>query len=57
MTFFKDENGQGMVEYALIVALIAIVVIVALVFVGRVVKSKMNTVGNCLEGAGKPAGA
>ena len=27
--FFKDESGQGMVEYALIIALIAIVVIVA----------------------------
>ena len=28
--FFKDESGQGMVEYALIIALIAVVVIVAL---------------------------
>ena len=27
---FKDENGQGMVEYGLIIALVAIVVIVAL---------------------------
>jgi pilus assembly protein Flp/PilA len=52
MTFLKDENGQGMVEYALIVALIAIVVIVALVFVGGVVKNKMNNVGNTLENAG-----
>ena len=26
--FFKDESGQGMVEYALIIALIAVVVIV-----------------------------
>ena len=28
--FFKDESGQGMVEYGLIIALVAIVVIVAL---------------------------
>ena len=29
--WFKDEEGQGMVEYGLIIGLIAIVVIVALV--------------------------
>ena len=28
--FFKDESGQGLVEYALIIALIAIVVIAVL---------------------------
>ena len=28
--WFKDEEGQGMVEYGLIIALIAIVVIAAL---------------------------
>ena len=32
--WFKDEDGQGMVEYGLIIALIAIVVIVALVVLG-----------------------
>lgn len=30
--FFKDESGQGMVEYALIIALIAVVVIVAVTY-------------------------
>ena len=32
--WIKDEEGQGMVEYGLIIALIAIVVIVALVALG-----------------------
>lgn len=32
--WFNDEEGQGMVEYGLIIALIAIVVIVALVALG-----------------------
>lgn len=30
MNFFKNESGQGMVEYGLIIALIAIAVIAAL---------------------------
>ena len=32
--WFRDEEGQGMVEYGLIVGLIAVVVIVALVALG-----------------------
>ena len=38
--FFKDESGQGMVEYGLIIALIAVVVIVALTTLG----GKIDTV-------------
>ncbi len=34
LAWFKDEEGQGMVEYGLLIALIAIVVIVALLILG-----------------------
>ena len=50
--FMKDENGQGMVEYALILALIAIVVIVAVTALGNSTKNKMNNVASALDNAG-----
>lgn len=44
--FVKDEEGQGLVEYALIAALIAVAAIVALTFLGGTVSNKMKTIGN-----------
>ncbi len=44
--FSKEESGQGMVEYALIIALIAIVVIALLTGLGKGINSvfvKTNT--------------
>ena len=41
----RDE-AQGLAEYALILALIAIVVIVALQFLGGQVKTILSVVGN-----------
>ena len=40
-----DEDGQGLVEYALILALIAIVAIIALIFLGTQVSGILSTVG------------
>lgn len=40
--FWNDESGQGMVEYALIVALIAVVAIVAVKAIGNGAKGKLN---------------
>ena len=40
----RDEEGQGLAEYALILALIAIVAIVASIFLGGQVKT-ISTVG------------
>ena len=44
----RAEEGQGMVEYALILALIAILVIVALKFLQPGISSTLNTVSNSL---------
>lgn len=46
--FLRDEDGQGMVEYALIIALIAVVVIVALVALGNAILGKFNDVNSAL---------
>ena len=42
------EEGQGLVEYALILALIAILVIVALKFLQPQISNTLNSVSNAL---------
>ncbi len=44
-----DEEGQTLVEYGLLLALIAIVVIAALVVLGPIVSGIFDTVGDSLE--------
>ncbi|MCR5629262.1 Flp family type IVb pilin [Eubacterium sp.] len=46
LDFLKDENGQGMVEYGLIIALIAIVVIAALTILGPKIAALFNQVND-----------
>jgi pilus assembly protein Flp/PilA len=41
-----NEVGQGLAEYALILALIAIVAILALIFLGSQISDKLSVVGN-----------
>lgn len=45
---FNEESGQGMVEYGLILALVAIVAIGALVVIGNRVKGTFDQVGESL---------
>ncbi len=48
--FMKKEEGQGLVEYALILALVALLVIVALKFLGHTVANTYNNIGNAMSG-------
>jgi len=47
--FVGDEEGASMVEYALLVALIAVVVIAAALFLGTEINDKFSEVGATLE--------
>ncbi len=47
--FVREEEGQGLVEYALIIALIAIVAIVALQFAGSGVSGMLSNIGTQLQ--------
>jgi pilus assembly protein Flp/PilA len=44
-SFQRDEDGQGLAEYALILALIAIVAILALLFLGGQISTILSTIG------------
>ena len=44
----SDERGQGLAEYALILALIAIIAITALVFLGDTSAQALSTIGATL---------
>lgn len=54
--FLKNDDGQGMVEYALILSLIAIVAIAALSFVGQETKDLFSKVGDALNSGNSSAG-
>jgi len=43
-----DEDGQGLAEYALILALIAIIAIAALIFLGGEISGILNEIGNSI---------
>jgi pilus assembly protein Flp/PilA len=50
----REESGQTLVEYGLILALISIVAIIALGVVGDEVRAVFESVGNTLGSAGSP---
>ena len=50
--FSNDERGASMVEYILLVALIALAVIAAVVFLRTQVQSKFSDAGSQLSNSG-----
>ena len=47
--FRDNEDGQGLAEYALILALIAIIAIAALLFMGSQISDKLHIIGTTLQ--------
>jgi pilus assembly protein Flp/PilA len=50
--FVRDERGATAVEYGLMVALIAVVIIAAVTALGSALSTKFTTVGGAVSGAG-----
>jgi pilus assembly protein Flp/PilA len=48
LKFFNEDEGQGLVEYALIIAVIAIAVIVAMIFLRGQITNIFSNIGNNL---------
>jgi pilus assembly protein Flp/PilA len=47
--FVRDESGATAIEYGLIVALIAVVIVTAVTAVGTQLSDKFNSVGNTIS--------
>ena len=45
----QDEDGQGLAEYALILALIAIVAILSMIFLGDTIADLMSYIGVTID--------
>jgi pilus assembly protein Flp/PilA len=52
--FFKDEAGASAVEYGLLVALLAVVIITAVNDLGTKLRSKFSSVGTDIGSYGVP---
>lgn len=46
---FVEEDGQGLVEYALIIALVSVVAIAALTFLGKRANNSLSAAANTIK--------
>ncbi|MBV9848902.1 MAG: Flp family type IVb pilin [Armatimonadetes bacterium] len=49
LRFLRDEDGASLIEYALLVALIAVVCLAAVTLIGANVSNKLNSAANSLQ--------
>jgi pilus assembly protein Flp/PilA len=49
LSVHRNSRGQTLVEYGLLIALIAVVVIVALLFLGPIVSTLFDDIGNTIQ--------
>lgn len=49
---FKDEEGQALAEYGLILGLIAVIAIAALTLMGTLIAGKLGDITSALGGGG-----
>lgn len=49
--FIRDENGATAIEYGLIAALIAVVIIAALTLLGTAISTKFSTIATSVSNA------
>jgi len=50
-SWLRDEEGASLVEYILLVALIAVVSVAAITFLGTSAKGKFETTGKTIDAA------
>ena len=49
--FLSDDSGQGIVEYALIIAMVSVVAVAALNFLGKKASNTLNGAGAQMQAA------
>jgi pilus assembly protein Flp/PilA len=52
MTFIRDEEGASLVEYILLVALVAVVCIAAITLLGKSAQKQFTNTANAINTAG-----
>ena len=57
LSIWTDESGQDLAEYAILIGLIALAVIVAVRLLGGTISTVFNAIGTTLSGAAIPAGS
>ncbi len=50
-SIWTDESGQDLAEYAILIGLVALAVILAVILLGDAIVSVFNSIGSTMDGA------